>query len=136
MKPGKETIIPIIAMVVVLIGVFSTIYVDASTTDKETITFNGQDYTIDQIFSLSSVRTIQTDEGIETGAALDEFVVKTSSDSCHSCGKYTFMASDGYQQTVDWSLIQKGVITKEKRVFFPDTAHALWVRDVIEIKVE
>lgn len=132
---GKEKIIPIIAMVVVLIGVFSTLYVDASTTDKETITFNGQDYTIDQIFSLSSVKTIHTDEGEKTGAALDEFIVKTS-DSCHSCGKYTFMSSDGYQQTVDWSLIQKGVITEEKRVFFPDTAHALWVRDIIEIKVE
>ena len=135
MKPSKEKIIPILAMTLILVGVFSTLYVHASTADKETITFDKQDYTIEQIFKLSKTKTIQTDDGEKTGVALDDFIIKTS-DSCYSCHKYTFKAKDGYQQTVDWNLIQKGIITQDRQVFFPDTAHTLWVKDIIEIKVE
>ena len=60
---GKEKTIPIIAMIVLLIGIFSTIYVDANQIEKETITINGHDFTIEQLFSSYNIETIDTDEG-------------------------------------------------------------------------
>ena len=46
MNLGKEKLIPIFAMIVLLIGTFSAIYVNATQVDKDTITINGKEYTI------------------------------------------------------------------------------------------
>jgi hypothetical protein len=129
---GKEKIIPILAMIVLLIGIFSTLFVHATQINKDTILINKQEYTIDEIFSISTSMTIQTDEGEKYGASLEDLITKTSTD-CASCYEYTIKAKDGYQQTVQWDIIKKGVLTKESKVFFPDTPHSLWVYDVIEI---
>jgi len=132
---GKEKFIPVIAMILLLIGIFSAIYVHANQINKDTITINNEEYTIDQIFSLAKTKTIQTDEGEKTGVSLEELMNKVGI-SCTDCNKYTFKAKDGYQQTVDYKTLKTGILTKESRVFFPDTAHSLWVRDIIEIEVK
>ena len=132
---GKEKIIPILAMIVLLIGIFSTVYVHASQIDKDTITINGQEYTIDQIFSIAESKTIETDEGAKTGISLEDLMIKVGI-SCQNCNKYTFKAKDGYQQTVDFETLKTGILTDYSRIYFPDTAHALWVMDVIEIGVK
>ena len=132
---GKEKLIPIFAMIVLLIGTFSVIYVHASQIDKNTITINDQEYTIDQIFSVTESKTIETDEGIKSGVSLADLISKVGI-SCTSCSKYTFKAKDGYQQTVDFEILKTGILTDYSRVYFPNTAHALWVSDVIEIEVK
>ena len=73
---GKEKIIPILALVVIIIGGISTAYVYATQVDKNTITLNGQDYTIDQIFYIGRTKTIQTIDGEKTGVALDDLILK------------------------------------------------------------
>jgi len=135
MKTGKEKIIPIIAMVVLLIGIFSTIYVDANQIEKDTIKINGRDFTLNQIFSDGVERTIETDEGEKTGVALEYIIINAGVD-CTNCHDYTIKAKDGYQQTVNWNILKTGILTDYERVFFPDTAHSFWVRDVIEIEVK
>ncbi len=135
MNLGKEKIIPIFAMVVLLIGIFSTIYVHANQIEKDTIKINGQDYTIDQLFSIGKIRVIETDEGVKTGISLDE-LMSTVGIGCTDCHKYTIKAKDGYQQTVDWDILKTGILTDYGKVYFPNTAHTLWVRDVIEIEVK
>jgi hypothetical protein len=135
MSPGKEKLIPIIAMSFLLIGILSTLYVHGSQVSKETITLVGKEYTINQLFSLGSLRTIHTDEGVKTGVALDTLLIATTDLGCLSCHDYTFKARDGYQQTVDWELMKNGVLTNYRRVYFAGAAHALWVRDVIEMEV-
>jgi len=132
---GKEKIIPVFAMILLLIGVFSSIYVHANQVNKDTININGNEYTIDEIFSLAKTKTIETDEGEKTGASLEELMSKVGV-SCSSCSIYTFKAKDGYQQTVDYKTLKTGILTENSRVYFPNTAHALWVRDVIEIEVK
>ena len=132
---GKDKLIPIFAMIVLLIGISSALYVHATQVNKDTITFNGEEYTIDEIFILSETITIDTDDGEKTGASLDDFVKKTSN-KCASCSMYTIKAGDGYQKTIEYDILKTGIITKNRRVFFPDTAHALWVSDVIEIEVK
>ncbi|UCF49397.1 MAG: hypothetical protein JSU91_06530 [Thermoplasmatales archaeon] len=135
MNLGKEKIIPIFAMIVLFIGIFSTIYVHANQIEKDTISINGQDYTIDQLFSIGKIRVIETDEGEKTGISLDE-LMSTVGVGCTDCYKYTIKAKDGYQQTVDWTILKTGILTDYGKVYFPNTAHTLWVRDVIEIEVK
>jgi hypothetical protein len=135
MIAGKEKLIPIFAIFILLIGTSSAIYVHATQINKDTITINGGEYTIDQLFSMVEIRSIETDEGEKTGIALDDLLVKVGV-GCPSCHKYSIKAKDKYQQTVNWDVMKTGILTENSRVFFPDTAHSYWVRDVIEIEVK
>ena len=135
MITGKEKIIPVFAMIVLLIGSFSAIYVHATQIDKNTIKINGSGYSIEQIFFMGVVRTIETDEGEKTGVALDDLMSRVGV-ACLVCHKYIIRASDGYQQTINWDIMKTGILTDYGRVYFPDTAHTFWVRDIIEIEVK
>lgn len=132
---GKEKIIPILAVIIICISVFSSIYVYATHIDKETIAINGNEYTMDEIFSLSEERTIETVDGAKAGAALDDLILKAGV-GCPSCNEYTIKAADGYQKTISWDDFKTGVLSDSGRVFFPDTPKAFWVSDVIEIEVK
>lgn len=134
MNPGKEKILPILAMIVLLLGIFSTVYVHATQINKDTITINGEEYTIEQIFMIIESKTIETAEGKKTGVSLEDLMIKAGI-SCTSCNKYTIKAEDGYQKTIDFEILKTGILTDYSRVYFPNTAHALWVSDVIEIEV-
>jgi len=132
---GKEKFIPILALVIIIIGGISTAYVYATQTDKDTITINGEEYTIDQIFYMGATKTIQTTEGEKTGADLGDLIQKAGV-GCPSCYEYTIKAKDGYQKTVNWDIMKTGVLTDYKKVFFPDTPKAFWIKDIVEIEVK
>lgn len=132
---GKEKIIPILALIVLLIGGTSTAYVYATQIDKDTISINGEDYTIEQIFYMGETKTIQTVEGEKTGVSLESLIQKAGV-GCPSCHEYTIKAKDGYQKTVNWEIMKTGVLTDVKKVFFPNTPKAFWVRDIVEIEVK
>lgn len=132
---GKEYIIPLLALIIIIMGGISTAYVYATQIDKETITLNEQEYTIDQIFYIGKTKTIQTIDGDKTGISLEDLILK-SGVGCPSCHKYTIKAKDGYEKTVDWDIMKTGIITDFKKVFFPNTAKAFWVSDVVEIEVK
>ena len=68
----KKKLIQILAIIVILVGVGSTIYVNATQVDSKHINVNGQDYTVDQLFDISEEKTIETYSGI----ALDNLIVK------------------------------------------------------------
>ena len=131
---GKEKFIPIIALIILIIAGTSSAYVYTSQIDKETIAINGEEYTIDQIFYNGAIKTIDTVEGKKTGIDLGDLILK-SGVNCPKCSEYKIKAKDSYQKTVDWNILKTGIITEEKRVFFPETAKAFWIRDVIEIEV-
>ena len=132
---GKEKFIPILALIVLIIGGISTAYVYATQINKDTIRINGQEYAIDQIFYLGETRTIQTIEGEKTGVALGDLITKVGV-GCPTCYEYTIKAKDGYEKTVNWDILKIGILADFKKVFFPDTAKAYWIRDVIEIEVK
>jgi len=131
---GKQKIIPVLAMVLLLIGIISALYVHATQINKNTITINGQEYTYDDLFLLGGEKTIKTVDGEVTGASLEN-IIKSIGIACTSCSKYTIKATDGYQKTIEWNVLKTGVLSKENRVYFPDTPKALWVSDVVEIEV-
>jgi hypothetical protein len=132
---GKEKLLPVFAIIILLIACFFALYVHATEVDSEKIKINNQEFTINEFFSIADTRTIITDEGEKTGIALDDLILKTGS-LCPSCNTYTFKAKDGYQQTVTGDYLQKGVLTKDKRIYFSDTPHSFWVRDIVEIEVK
>lgn len=131
---GKQKIIPVLAMVLLLIGIISALYVNATQINKNTITINGQEYTYDDLFLLGGEKTIKTVDGEVTGASLEN-IIKIIGFTCISCSKYTIKAADGYEKTIEWNVLKTGVLSKENRVYFPDTPKALWVSDVVEIEV-
>lgn len=135
---GKEKIIPIFAMALMLIGTFSALYVHATSStkvvDEDEILVNGKTLTFQDIFSTIEKKTIETNEGSKTGIALDD-LIKKNFDGCYGCHSYMIEGEDGYKKTVDWGMIQKGILSKEARVFFPESAHAFWVRDIVRIEV-
>jgi len=135
MLSKKEKIISILAISVLLVGVFSSLYVNATQVNKDTITINGNEYTLNQIFSMCTKRFIETDEGEKTGIALYDLILKIGI-SCPACHNYIIKAEDKYQQTVSWDILKTGILTDYGRVFFPETAHTFWVRNVIEIEVK
>jgi len=136
MSTGKEKIIPILAITVLLIGSFSTFYVHANKTvaEKDTITINNQKFTIQELFESVEVKTIGLDEGDISGLALDKLII-FSNVNCPSCHKYTIIAEDSYQKTVGWEDMKKGIITEFKRTYFEERAHAFWIYNVVEIEV-
>lgn len=131
---GKEKLLPVLAIVILLIGCLSALYVNATEVDTNTIKINSNEYTLNEIFNTINKRTIITDEGEIIGVALDDLIIKTNS-KCSSCTLYTFKGKDGYQQTVTWEYLQKGVLTKENRIYFSDTSSFMWIKNIVEIEV-
>ncbi len=132
---GKEKIIPIFAMIVLLIGIFSSVYVYATQVNTDTIEIADETYTIDQILLITKSRTIQTPDRVNfSGAALDDLITKTDVD-CPSCHKYKITGSDNYEKTVTWENMQHGVLTEDGTAAFSDLAKAFRVKNVVKIEV-
>ena len=132
---GKEKIIPILALIILIVAGTSSAYVYISQVDKETIALNGEEYTIDQLNFIGETKTVQTVEGEITGISLEDLVLKVGI-ACPSYYTYTIIGKDGYQQTVDWEIMKTGVLTNIKKVYFPDTSKKFWVGDIVEIEVK
>ena len=132
---GKEKIIPILALIILIVAGTSSAYVYISQVDKETITINNEEYTIDQLNFIGETKIIQTVEGEKTGISLEDLIEKIGI-ACPSCYSYTIIGKDGYQQTVEWDIMKTGVLTNIKKVFFPDTPKKFWVGDIVEIEVK
>jgi len=125
MTVNKEKMLPIFAMVILVIGISASIYVHAQQSQKTEsqgrLFINKVSIDINELFSTFQLKAIETDEGEKIGISTDE-IIQRNGIECPSCHSYTFVASDGYQQTVTWEYMQKGVLTEESRVFFPDLA--------------
>ena len=135
----QKSVIPYLAMIVLIIGIVSTIYVFANQNDRyydpETLRINGESFDIDAIFNTYPNTTILTNDGEKTGVKLSGLLISTDI-SCPTCHTYTIKATDGYQQTVQWNDLENGVLTIQKRVYFRDLSYSFWVREVISIEVD
>lgn len=136
---GKEKLIPIVALIVLLTGASSTIYVYATqeaniveNADVEIITIWNNQYTIEDIFSIAEPR-IFNDLNF-SGIALDDLIIKIGVD-CPECYTYTIIAEDGYQKTVKWENMQNGLLTFDKMSVFSDLPKAYRIKNIVEIEV-
>ncbi|MCD6356893.1 MAG: hypothetical protein J7L66_06355 [Anaerolineaceae bacterium] len=126
----KNKLILIFAIVVILVGIGSSVYVNALQVDTKHITVNGQDFSIDQLFDNSEEKTYETYSGI----ALDDMIIKAGVEHPEK-HEYTFIGADGYQKTVQWENMINGLLTKERKSIFPDLPKAFRIKDTVEIEV-
>lgn len=136
---GKEKLIPILALIVLLTGVSSTVYVYATQEDNnlenmdvDTITIYNKRYTVEHIFSIAEPRTF-SDLNF-SGVALDDLIIKIGVE-CPECNTYNIIAGDGYQKTVKWENMQNGLLTIDKMTVFTDLPKAYRVKNIVEIEV-
>ena len=125
------------AIVLLLVGSISTLYVHAThhkTLDEDNIVVNNIKYDIIYLFSIIPEKTIILEDENLTGIPLDKLIEFTGF-NCPECHRYTIIGKDGYQKTISWEEMTKGVFTRDRRVCFSDLPHAFWVRNVIEIEV-
>ena len=132
---GKEKVIPLLAIIVLIVSGTSTAYVYVTKIDKDTISLNGNEYTIEELSFLAEQKTIDTFEGEKTGISLEDLFQKVGI-GCLSCHEYTIKAEDGYEKTVSWEVLKTGVLSEIKKVYFPDTPKAFWVGDIVEFEVK
>ena len=137
---GKEKIIPIIALVMLLIGASSSAYVYATKVypnadvdnNADSIIINDQQYAFEEIFSAVEPRTFESLNF--SGIALDNMILVANID-CPSCHEYTITGDDGYQKTVTWENMQNGLLTLDKMTVFSDLPKAFRIKNVVEIEV-
>ena len=130
---GKDRLLPIIALIVLLTASVSSLYIHATKTTTETLVVNGQQYTIDQLFSLTQKRSFN--ESQYSGIALDDLMMKTgvSHPEEHT---YTLRGADGYEKTVTWENMKNGLLTKNHESIFSDLPKAFRVKDIVAIEVK
>ncbi len=130
---GKDRLLPIFALLILLIGSVSSIYVYATQATTETLFVNGQHYTEDQLFSLTQPRSFN--ESQYSGIALDDLMLKTgvSHPEQHT---YTLRGADGYEKTVTWQNMKNGLLTKNRESIFSDLPKAFRVKDIVIIEVK
>jgi hypothetical protein len=130
---GKDRFLPIIALLILLIACASSLYVYATQTTTDTLSINGEHYTIDQLFALVKPRVLNDSQS--TGIALDDLMRKAgvSNPEQHI---FTIRGADGYEKTVTWENMKNGLLTKTRQTIFSDLPKAFRVKDVVAIEVK
>lgn len=132
---GKEKLIPLFALIILVIGATATAYVYAIQIDTKSVTINDQKYTIDQIFFIAKSCTIETFDGKNySGVALDDLIIKVGV-RCPTCHEYTLVGADNYQKTVSWEDMQNGLLTLDRMVAFSNLPKAFRIKNVVKIEV-
>ncbi len=130
---GKDRLLPITAMCVLIIACTSSLYVYASQTTTDTLLINGHEYSIDHLFSMTTPRSFNDSDA--TGIALDNLMMKTgvTHPEQHT---FTLRGADGYEKTVTWENMNNGLLTKNRESIFSDLPKAFRVKDIITIEVK
>ena len=123
--------LPILAIIVLMVGISSSIYVNSQKNDSTSITINNEEYTVSQISQMVEEKSIEAD----TGFPFDQLIIEIgiANPETH---EYTIVGSDGYQKTVTWENMQSGILTKGRESVFPDLPKAYRIKEIVEIKVE
>lgn len=135
----KESTIPVLAIVLLLIATTSSAYVyinqsSVESTVGQSLLINGDSFEISTLFDSVDKRAEIVAEVEYEGIALDKLIeyVGVASPESHS---YRFVADDGYSKTVEWSHLSDGILTLDQRSVFSNLPKAFSVRNVIEIEV-
>jgi len=128
---NKKKLILAVALIILLIGSVSSIYVYATQTEESTISLNGQKYSIELLFFIAESRFI--DSLNISGLALDDLMLKVGA-GLPKHQEFTIVGADGYQKTVEWENMKNGILTYEKMVVFSDLPKSFRVKEVVKIE--
>ena len=117
--------------VVVILGSFSVLaYNTFNDRSTDTITVNGKVYSYSELFSRFPHKTMNGYEGV----GLSDLVNDTGLEEPEGY-QYRLIGSDGYEKTVDWSDMEKGIIRLDRTSYFPDLPRQFYVKNLVEIEV-
>lgn len=127
----RKKLIPILAAVVIIIGIGASLFVFLGSSDTSTVRINGTEYRAKELLAMAPEVKIEE----YSGAALDELMIAAGVTDPET-HEYLVVSVDGYQKTVTWENMQNGLITAERMSIFSDLPKAFRVKDIIEIKAE
>ncbi|MCG7851873.1 MAG: hypothetical protein MIO92_05070 [Methanosarcinaceae archaeon] len=128
--------LPIVAIIVLLVAIAATFFVNSNKIDATQIIIDGEEYTINQFFQMAEERSVQAETGESgKGVALDQLMQAIGIQDPET-RQYTLISADGYQKTVMWENLQNGILSIERESVFSDLPKAFYVEEIVEIKVE
>jgi hypothetical protein len=108
-------------------------------TPADLVVFNvaGLEYTLDYLPKQVDVLTIQHNDTVSyEGASLSDMVNYTGMANPEN-HNYTIIASDDYKVTVNWTVLQTGIMIEHgdynTMTYFPNMAQNYFVKDVVSI---
>jgi hypothetical protein len=128
----SKKIIILTALLILIIGSLSTIYVFANQLETSYISINNKDFTIDQIFL--EIEPVSFKSLNYTGVSLKDLIIQSGVEEGNK-HNYIIIGSDGYQKTVNWNNINNGLLTFEKEVIFSDLPKMYRVKNIVKIEV-
>ena len=132
---GKEQTLPLIAILILIISSSTTLFVYAQTTNQKLITIADETYTIDQLSTLGTQKTLEIEDKTYIGIHLSNLIKKIGISNPEQ-QQYTLTGTDGYQKTVTWENLQNGILTLEQQTIFSDLPKAFRVKNIITIEVK
>lgn len=133
-----EKIAVSLAILLLSIGIVSAITLPEEKMGEEKmgdyIEVNGEKLYMDEIFEKCIERQIEAMGENYTGISL-ACIINLSNVGNPEEHEYSIIGADGYQKTVSWEDMKKGILTEKRRTIFPHLRKAFWVGDVIKIEV-
>lgn len=128
----KQRFIIFLAIILVAIGVVSTLYLTLFRgSEKAEGLFIGEtEFSLNELFDTLDLIVVEEYQGVSLAELINKAEIQNPEEK-----KYTVAAEDGYQKTVEWKNIQEGVLTREKRVVFPDLPKQYWMKNIAKIEV-
>lgn len=136
-----EKVALILAILLLSVGFASSVYLKKLEEKSEEILegdyikVNDDNISLNEIFNTCSQKTVTTDKGNFTGTPLS-CIINLSNVADPEDHEYAIIGADGYQQTVSWDDMKKGILTEERNTIFPHLPRKFWVKDVVEIEVK
>jgi len=128
----KQKLLILLAVILVAIGVVSTLYLTLFRgSEKVEGLFIGEtEFSLNELFDTLELIVVEEYQGVSLAELINNAGIQNPEEK-----KYTVAAEDGYQKTVEWKSMQKGVLTREKRVVFPDLPKQYWMKNIAKIEV-
>lgn len=125
----------VVAVVVIVAAVYFVVLADDGGGNGGAISFNGTEYTWDDLESEFGTKAVDGNTGISLSAIVNstDFASLPSDDQNETLFRIT--ADDGWQKNVSWTDLQSGLLLEEDhKTFFPDLPNAYKIKDVVSIE--
>ena len=130
----KIGIIAVIALVAVVI-IAMVFLLPGGGTEETTMTFNGVDYTWDELEAEFGTENVDGNTGIPLGDIIEASNFGDLPSDDQNKTLFRVMADDGWQKNVSWIDLQSGILIEEDRMtYFPDLPSAYKVSNLISVE--
>ncbi len=127
--------IALAVVVVIIIGIVYVVIPDGDTIDTgDTVEFDGQDYSWDDLAEDLETKTVDGKEGLALSDILNLTAFGDELDDDKNETLFTIIAEDGWQKNVSWNDMMQGILLEENTAtYFPHLPGAYKIRDIASI---